>query len=291
MASHEKHQYYYEKYLRDEMHDSERQSFEEKLSADESFRRSFNHYKSNRREFLAELLEEDEAEARKSLGNNSWLYLLISITGIALAVYYFSTRNETTLPSETVKTANSWNIFKRIPFLSKKNDTTRTQNSSKANKPTPEKFMGEAPTDSFVYTEPAIGYDKTILTDGEDYGIVNDRMEFDSFMIAYEKTFFELRLKTIKNETDSMIVDSMIQQLAIKSVSRNAQLSKPLTVYVEFWNSPLNFRGYKFNGKKLVVYGINTPYEIYLLHDSDEFTLRTNTSELELISDNNFHKF
>ena len=79
--------------------------------------------------------------------------------------------------------------------------------------------------------------------------------------------------------------------LTAKSVSRNIQQSKPLIIYVEFWRSPINFKGYKFNGKKLVVYGIDSPFEIYLLRDGDEFILKIPHNEFVLTRDNNFHKF
>jgi hypothetical protein len=291
MTSHEKHQYYYEKYLREEMHDAERQLFEEKLITDESFKRSFNHYRSNRKEFLAELLEEDDEEASKSWGGNSWIYLLISITGIILAVYYFSTKKDTTYHTGTAKPASSWNIFKRIPFLSKKTEPINdAETPLKSNKTAPQKSAKTIPVDTFEHEDTPMGYNKEVI-DGEDFGIMSDRMELDSFMIAYEKSYFESRLKAIKDETDSIIVDSMMQQLAIKSSGRNSQLSKPLTVYVEFWHSPVNFRGYRFNGKKLVIYGIFAPYDVYLLHEDDDFTLRSGKYDFELISDNNFHKF
>lgn len=291
MSSHEKHQYYYEKYLRNEMSDMERHTFEEKMSEDESFRRSFNHYKSNRKEFLAELLEEDDLEAKRRWGLNSWLYLIISVTGIALAMYYYSSKNDA-IQASNIKTDNSWQIFKRIPFLREKTEFNKQEPSKNIKTPSDTKLPITELVDTAElngYIEPAIGYDKEETA--EDVGIESDIMTLDSFITAYEKSYFELRLKAIKEETDSIIVDSMMHRLAIKSASRNAQQSKPITVYVEFWRSPVNFKGYKFNGKKLVIYGIASPNEVYLLHNEDEFILHSHKYEFTLTPDNNFHKF
>ncbi len=285
MTFHEKHQYFYEKYLRNEMPENERHEFEEKLSADESFRHSFHHYKNHRKQYLTDLLIEDKIEAKKRWNLNSWLYLLISITGIVLAVNYYLFKDNENISSGKQKT-RSWNIINRIPFLTDRNEPQKNQ-------PVAKNEEVKSPAENETDTTNASESDENVLLDTEDEntGFVNDIMELDSFVIAYEKSYFDLRYKTIKSETDSILVDSMMEILAAKSAGRNAHQSKPLMVYVEFWRSPINFKGYKFNGKKLILYGINFPYEIYLLRDSDEFILRSTHNEFVLTRDNNFHKF
>lgn len=270
------------------MPDKERQAFEEKLSADESFRRSFKHYRAHREELLEDLLEEDETEARRRWGLNSWLYLLISLTGIALAVHYYAFKTPEPHKAAAPKKNFSWNIFKRIPFLDQKNELPKTEPAHTAALPTDSLAAGQPAGDTSYM---AVSEEALVAPRGEDFGIASDIMEFDTFMVAFEKNYYELRYRVIRSETDSMITDSLLQMLAAKSVGRNAQLAKPVTVYVEFWRSPVNFRGYKFNGKKLVIYGVPAPYEIYLLQDADGFVLRTTRHEFTLIQDNSFHKF
>jgi hypothetical protein len=280
MASHEKHQYFYEKYLRNEMPDNERHQFEEKLSVDESFKRSFYHYKTNRKEFLENLLLEDKVEAEKRWNLNSLVYLMISVTGIVLAINYYAFKDEDIHPYK-IKNNTTWNFFKHIPFLTKKPDEPKHS--------IPKIIIHQMDSSKQLIQDESLHIDEE--TNREEAGIASDVMELDSFVVAYEKNYYELRFKTIKDETDSMIVDSMMQILAAKSAGRNAQLSKPMMVYVEFWKSPVNYKGYKFNGKKLVIYGISSPYEIYLLRDDDDFIFRTTKNEFVLIKDNNFHKF
>jgi hypothetical protein len=291
MNPHEKHQYFYEKYLRNEMPDHERLAFEEKLSADESFKQSFYHYKNNRKEFLENLIIEDETEAKKRWSLNSWIYLLISLTGIALAINYKVFQREEQPHTISAPAAPYWNIFKRIPFISKRNDSSARMELRDKN--------AKVASDSPIYStskenDTVKDNDETGETDAfipEEVGVASDVMELDSFIVAYEKRFFELRYKTIRDQTDSILVDSMMDMLAAKSAGRSTLQSKPVMVYVEFWRSPVNFRGYKFNGKKLIVYGIPPPYEIFLLRDGEEVILRSNRNELILTKDNNFHKF
>ena len=285
MAFHEKHQYFYEKYLRNEMPEKERHDFEEKLSSDESFRHSFHHYKHHRKEYLTELLDEDSKEAKKRWSLNSWLYLLISTTGIALAINYYFFMGKEPITSNN-QGSKSWNIINRIPFLATKNEPLKNQHIIKHEGST----FTENKTDSMEVSK-SIANGNQYDSGDENSDFVNDVMDLDSFVQTFDKTSFELRFKSIKSETDSIIVDSALEALAAKSVSRNLQQSKQIMIYVEFWRSPINFKGYKFNGKKLVVYGILFPYEIYLLREGDEFILRTPHNETILTRDNNFHKF
>ena len=282
MAFHEKHQYFYEKYLRNEMSENERHDFEEKLSTDESFRHSFHHYKHHRKQYLTDLLDNDQSEAKKRWNLNSWIYLLISVTGIVLAVnYYLFKDNES--KGDNQQHSRSWNIINRIPFLSNRNEPQKSQHNSKHE-------INNLKIDSSEIQNKHEEDDvKNIADNNNDFA--NDVMDLDSFFTTYEKSFFEMRYKSIRSETDSIIVDSIVDILAAKSAGRNIQQSKPMTIYVEFWRSPINFKGYKFNGKKLIIYGMPAPYEIYLLREGDEFILRTTHSEFALTRDNNFHKF
>ena len=286
MAFHEKHQYFYEKYLRNEMLENERQDFEEKLSTDESFRHSFHHYKSHRKEYLTELIDEDQTEAKRRWRLNSWMYMLISITGIALAVYFYAAKNNEGISSNQKK-SSSWNIINQIPFFSNRNEPKKSQPLVKHES---DHSSSENLNDSSEISESSNENTQTV-SENENTDFVNDIMDLDSLVSTYDKNTFELKFKSIKSVTDSILVDSLMEILAAKSVGRNSQQQKPLLIYVEFWRSPINFKGYKFNGKKLILYGINFPYEIYLLRDNDDFILRSTHNEFVLTRDNNFHKF
>lgn len=285
MAFHEKHQYYYEKYLRNEMAEKERHEFEEKLSADESFKYSFHHYKNHRNQFLSDRIIEDKIEAKKRWRLNSWLYLVISISGIILFINY-SLLKESKTSESTQVTKNSWNLINQIPFLRSQNETQKAQTNIKV-----EKANLKTDNDSVTIEQPVNTKSNEQNLAEENNDFANDIMELDSFVTAFDKSYFDQRYRSIKSETDSIIVDSMLDILTAKSVRRNLQQSKPKIIYAEFWRSPVNFKGYKFNGKKLIIYGINYPFEIYLLRDNDEFILRMPHNEFMLTNDNNFHKF
>src|SRR6478735_3428497 len=83
MTQHDKHQYYFEKYLRNDMPEDEREVFEQKLAADASLRMAFEYYKLNRQKLLEQLIEEHQL-SRRDNRLNKLIFLLISLTGIVL---------------------------------------------------------------------------------------------------------------------------------------------------------------------------------------------------------------
>lgn len=62
-------------------------------------------------------------------------------------------------------------------------------------------------------------------------------------------------------------------------------------VNVEFWQSPLNSKGYQFNGKKLLLYGISPPYKIQLLSADDDLYLQYDKKYFYLDRDGRFHGY
>src|SRR6478609_6650198 len=116
MSQHDKHQYYFEKYLRNEMPQEDRSAFDEKLAEDASLRMAFEYYRLNRDTLLADLIKEHKL-TRRDNRFNKLIFLLISLTGIALTFNYFVYRQPT---SSTNPQPSKGNIFVRyIPFLNK----------------------------------------------------------------------------------------------------------------------------------------------------------------------------
>lgn len=45
----------------------------------------------------------------------------------------------------------------------------------------------------------------------------------------------------------------------------------PSNLFVEFWESPLNFEGYKLSKKKLIVYGLSSQFENKVYRDGNDY--------------------
>ncbi len=65
--------------------------------------------------------------------------------------------------------------------------------------------------------------------------------------------------------------DSVLTQIEKRVAIRNEAVSK--RVIVEKWASPVNFNGYKFNQKKLVLYGVDAKDALRVYHYLNEYYL------------------
>jgi hypothetical protein len=98
-------------------------------------------------------------------------------------------------------------------------------------------------------------------------------------------------MKALSIETDSVLSDSAIFVLTQKSILRRFNpKSKPL--FVEFWMSPVNFVGYKYNGRKIILYGLEPLSMIMFLYSdlSSSHSMVYKQIIIPLISDQQFHK-
>jgi len=65
--------------------------------------------------------------------------------------------------------------------------------------------------------------------------------------------------------TDETSKDTLMEEmLGIENVKTNS-------MFVEFWESPLNFEGYKLSKKKLIVYGLSSQFDYKLYKDGPAY--------------------
>ncbi len=273
MNPHEKHQYHFEKYLRNEMPADERMAFDEKLSADASLRMAFEYYKLNRQELLQNLIE-DHNLIRKDDRFNKLILLLISLTGIALTFNYFVYRDN---HLQTVDTAKPKNIFIRyIPFLNWEKD-------KKSIPPADVKTdTGETQTALVVDSNPIARLEPSV--DGEER-LASDQFLSDTFIAVLDINLIE-QLRSITPQTDSSYIDSV-------NVLVHAQTAKNKTtkVLVEFWQSPVHYSGYLFAQNKLILYGVPFGTPVYIYKKNNQLVAILPAVEIELIEQPNFTSF
>lgn len=275
---HEKHQYFFERFLRNEMSDTDKLTFEEKLSADPVLHKAFEHYKSHRARYLSDLLavHREKAQHRQL---NSWIYMLISLIGILISINFYL---EHTLLKEKMAQAqkDSLPFYKRIPFLfSMPPETHKTGEP----KPKPEPAMaGTAPLpDSMVQPEKEkeLAFDQDVLLR-------------DTLIPVYKKEVFDQQYEFESVKQDSLKNDSLIEQLTIQNLDQTQRDERKNVLAVEFWKSPIDYIGYKFNGKKLIIFGVDSPYKLTLIKQENQLMIRREEGNLyPVLNDNNFHKF
>lgn len=288
---HDIHQYYFERFLRHQMSADEKATFEEKLSVDPDLKASFTAYKANRKVFLDALAKEHE-ESRNPWKKHSYIYLAVSLIGIVLAINFYIDNQELKAEQQRTKSLIA-KLIERIPFVGKKD----TKNDQPAATPQPGKpsqsNAGNLPAlhgKDDVYEEDSL-FDDEIKTPDE-MSMATDELLHDTFLVAIDKNYFEMRYRLYRTEIDSTLSDSSISGLIMRNVAKYPEKSaRQQTVFVEFWQSPIHYKGYRFNGKKLLVYGLKYPFPIVLLKDDEQLLLHWKDHDTVLENDNEFHKF
>lgn len=154
-------------------------------------------------------------------------------------------------------------------------------------------FITQTVHDTIVKTEPVnvvqpvededsvevINDSLLVRTDSLD--ILNQEDTLDDITISrevLEKSKW-LDVKVLKEFEDK---DSLIKEML--GITENL----PTSMLVEFWNSPLNYSGYKFSRSKLVLYGMPSQLEYKLYRKKETYFLSTQNVYYQLKESDDF---
>jgi len=102
--------------------------------------------------------------------------------------------------------------------------------------------------------------------------------------ISTEKLIKTISL-TLNYLTEEVEDDTAIKDmLGIEEVKTNS-------VFVEFWESPLNFEGYKLSKKKLIVYGLSPQFDYKFYKDGSDYFLSYQSIYLKMRETQDFLPF
>ena len=283
---HDKHQYFFEKYLRNEMQGEELQLFENKLNTNTEFLDAFEFYKINRTKIVAEeLAEYDKPELMiKKPQKWGWVYAVLSMVCLVLILdYYLSDSYHKEQRRLRIPLIDQIHVFDSKPKII--TDTIENIGSNKDQK-LPSKHL-PSNADNENVSEPHLSQ----MIDGNEVKIQGDYFVMDSLFKVLESKLVSERLAKLKVQTDSLISDTTLEELVRQSFFKQPN-QIPRQLLVEFWDSPLHFRGYVFDGKKLLVYDIK-PNDAFYLSYSEEinsYYLIVQNRAYFLFPDKQFHK-
>lgn len=270
------------------MSEDEKLAFENRLKSDEPFQKDFELYISNRNVILEqELAEYDRPIIPQKTNGYRWLYVIVSILCLVLIIDYYANKKyeESINPQSSV--IDKINIFKKlndkINSYSKNTESTSSESEEKVVHPSKNNNQRDI-TDTLRALNTG-----EISEDIEEANA--DLMLFDTLLTVIDFEAFKEKQKTLLLDTDSLITDSMSSAIALRSMIKNPIKAKQQQVYVEFWQSPEDYAGYTFNGKKLILFGHQKPDNIFLLKRINQIILHLSDNEILLLSDNNFHNY
>jgi hypothetical protein len=287
--SHDKHQYYFEKYLRNEMRGEELASFEEKLLEDTELKKNFDFYLANRTEIVAEeLAEYDEPEIMKKKPQR-WGWLLASFSLLALVLiidFYFTTSYQEQQQATRKPLIEKINVFKGLPRQESSNSVELNVKEVQQKKMIPETY---SENEDSIYG--ILDAQLNTHFNGNDLTILGDYFVSDSLFKVLENNQLNERIKQLHGGIDTLQTDTSLEELARQSFFANPHLI-PRQLLVEYWDSPIHIRGYLFNGKKILVYGLDPNEIIYLTYSekNKSYYLIINKQAYYLFSNGMFQK-
>lgn len=276
-SPHDSHQFYFERYLRNKLTESEKSQLEERLANDIELNQAFEQYKSNRKSLLKELITEHDSGPKRSRLANIF-YLTITIVGIAVATNYYmenrSLKEEISRDKKLIKRLVSY-----IPFVGKKlikdsNDfvSTRTQtNTINKNKTLIIKN---------IYNDSSLAEKETL-----------NELLFDTILIPIKRSYYEEKLAFYLNDVDSTLLETEVQQLVYKNSYKYDIKYKSSPISVSFWNSTELGNTYRFDGNNLILTGLKPSYQLLLLKDEGELIWIEAEREIILLADNQIHNY
>jgi hypothetical protein len=281
----------------------EKKAFEKKLYADIDFKNDFDKYAANHDAILKQELEEyyNEEIIPNKPKNYTWIWVMISIFGIVLIIDYYANikyiekqkENQTYKEVLVDRFTNAFiDPIKKISAKITQNkvliDTTISTIRADESYYEIDSINNEKIDSSLIENKIQNQFQQYLNGKNIDEN-VKDVFLNDSLIWVYELEKFKDKYNSINHSTDSTLTDSMVTKLTLQSLSKLNQINKPL--FVEFWFSIVGFNGYQFNGKKLILYGINKPFDVFILKRNNSFILHSTWGETALQADNQLHKF
>ena len=258
--SHDKHQYYFEKYLRHEMKGEELELFELKLQNDLALKNSFDYYLANRIAIVAEeLAEYDEPEIMiKKPQRWGWLLAIFSLLVLVLVIDFYATdfyhQQQKTIRKPLI---DKINVFKSFP----KNEPTGSDDVN-------QKEFKQRSNNPDMYREEEDSVNDMLLTQmnrDPNWNIEGDYFVYDSLFKVLENNQLNERIRLLRSGVDTLQSDTTLEELTRISFFANPNLIQR-QLLLEYWDSPIHIRGYLFNGKKVILYGFDTHENIYLTY-------------------------
>jgi len=266
-----------ERYLQQELSGIELESFNERLKEDENFKRQVELQK-----LIYSGIQKAHHEKLKGIIFASLNYrkpvvpfalkmivTFLVVTGVGITLWFY-----TGTDSGNKEQAKSWFAF----LKNVKTDSESQHEGPKMKPETKTKFIEPHDTTALADAVPQPSNDSTIRSNADlnaapDSVTIGDKEENivvkqDQLLISSTLTVED---KSGENEPQK---DESLANEAVQKLNPGADLPVPENVpssfLVEFWVSPINYKGYKMSKNKLILFGIEEPDAVKLYRVRNE---------------------
>lgn len=184
------------------------------------------------------------------------------------------------------KELNFYKHFAETFSIEKKNESEAEKNDKKADVKKQEKPPKKESTDKIENTEKvaAVRMDSTAAALVDSLSMNTGTLVEDEIIVKKDELIISKTIEIISINTNvkNSGKDSILHHVS----GINEDKEKPF-LNIEFWKSPLNYKGYKLSKYKLVVYGVNPSdaFKIFKLDESIYLKNTTGTYRFDITSD------
>ena len=223
-----------------------------------------------------------EKLSKNKLKKNAFAFASLFLILGAFAWWYFG--RETTIESNSENVTIHRDVSDTSKMVSKDNEAKGNQSSVKINYPAKDISTVIKKDTVYVTVKDTIRSEKTVASsneksnpDSSDKKNVNvetvdasaDQESKEEYIIKKDVLLFTKNIKVIDKKlivgnNDKQNEEKSLAKEAAEKLNPEAKLpeddEKTIKVFiVEFWRSPINYKGYKIGKNKIVLYGIDEP--------------------------------
>lgn len=118
-----------------------------------------------------------------------------------------------------------------------------------------------------------------------DFGSIN----INSTITLSDSFKFDKNEQAVKLNID--LKEKAMDTNAVAKVPAKKVTNETIAVQIEFWKSPINYKGYRFDTKNLMLYGVDKQTKVYIYKLEDKWYMKMGEMYYELITDNQFHTY
>lgn len=166
---------------------------------------------------------------------------------------------------------------------------------------TPEVKTADVPSEANsedLNTSPAMGAEAT-AQESDDYAIKSDEMVLDTVYLtpvlqaAATEESENYKTPAVRAESKSAVptVAARGKKALVTDSASGYNKSGAISLKVEFWNSPINYRGYRYNGIRLQLYGISDPAKIKFRVLGDELYMWNAGNVCKLVKEDRYNSY
>lgn len=222
--------------------------------------------------------------------NKSLLFLLGLVLGLLAGAGFFIFKMD--------------DILKKVNLFSSSKDTIIIQQQlnteDKKSKTDVKKYIGKTDTGKHAMNSAEIlatKYSREVPikrvmaeTDSllKDSSITSNQNTNENFIVRKDELLDSKNVQVVNLQNEEINPsDSLLEKVSgIKNPKNSVSSLK-----IEFWQSPINYKGYKMTKNKIVLFGINAEDNIKLFHLEDDIFMKCNQNVFRLYFTDDFKQF